>query len=111
METEQKFSFSSWLRSPTGMVLVAFLAIAAFYLVTEHTAHVFGFLPYALLLLCPLLHLFMHGGHGGHGGQGGHGDGDTGSPGQRLVASGHEGHGEHSGHTGTQGQSPAGGER
>jgi hypothetical protein len=25
------------------------------------------FLPYGLLLLCPLLHLF-HGGHGDHGG-------------------------------------------
>jgi hypothetical protein len=66
METERKFSFSNWLRSPTGLVLLAFLAIAGFYLVTEHTAHVFGFLPYLLLLLCPLLHLFMHGRHGGH---------------------------------------------
>ena len=49
--------------------LLAFLAIAAFYLATEHTAHFFGVLPFALLLLCPILHLFMHGGHGGHGGQ------------------------------------------
>ena len=108
METERKFSLSSWLRSPGGLVLLAFLSIAAFYLVTEHTAHVFGFLPYALLLLCPLLHPFMHGGHGGYGG---HGDGDTGSRGQRLVASGHKGHGEHRGHTRAQRQSPAGGER
>ncbi|MBX6370611.1 MAG: DUF2933 domain-containing protein [Rhodospirillales bacterium] len=30
----------------------------------EHTAHVFGALPYLLLLACPLLHLFHHGGHG-----------------------------------------------
>ena len=50
------------------MVLVAFLAIAAFFLLTEHTAHVFGVLPYALLLLCPLLHVFMHHGHDGHSG-------------------------------------------
>ena len=107
METERKFSFSGWLRSRTGLVLMAFLAIAAFYLVTEHTAHVFGFLPWALLLLCPLLHLFMHGGHGGHGGNGD----DTGSPGQRLTASGPEGHAEHSGHTGTPGQNLAGGQR
>ena len=34
--------------------------------VREHTAHFFGILPYALLLLCPLLHLFMHQGHGDH---------------------------------------------
>lgn len=37
-----------------------------------HHAHFFGLLPYALLLLCPLLHLFMHSGHGGHGNQGDH---------------------------------------
>jgi hypothetical protein len=55
-----------WLRSRTGMVLLVFLGIAAFFLITEHTAHVFGLLPFALLLLCPLMHLFMHGGHGGH---------------------------------------------
>jgi hypothetical protein len=56
-----------FLRSPVGLALLAFLAIAGFYLVTEHTAHLWGYLPYALLLLCPLLHLVMHGGHGGHG--------------------------------------------
>ncbi len=54
----------SFLRSRSGLVLLAFLAIAGFYLVTEHTAHVFGVLPYLLLLACPLLHVFMHGGHG-----------------------------------------------
>jgi hypothetical protein len=59
---------SAFLRSRTGVVVVAFLAIAAFFLLTEHTAHVFGVLPYVLLLLCPLLHVFMHHGHGGHSG-------------------------------------------
>jgi hypothetical protein len=54
------------------VALLAFLAIGAFFLLTEHTAHVFGALPYLLLLACPLMHLFMHGGHGGHAG---HGDG------------------------------------
>ncbi|NJO34307.1 MAG: DUF2933 domain-containing protein [Rhodospirillales bacterium] len=24
-------------------------------------------LPFLLILACPLLHMFMHGGHGGHG--------------------------------------------
>ena len=46
-------------------VLCGFAAIAAFYLFLEHRAHALGFLPYALLLACPLMHLFMHGGHGG----------------------------------------------
>jgi hypothetical protein len=64
----QTGGIGGFLRSPTGLVLIAFLAIATFYLVTEHTVHFFGLLPYGLLLLCPILHLFMHGGHGGHGG-------------------------------------------
>lgn len=53
-------------RSPGAWVLLGFLAIAGFFLVTEHTAHVFGALPYLLLLACPLLHTFMHRGHGEH---------------------------------------------
>lgn len=55
-----------WLRYRTGLVLLGFLAVAAYFLWTEHRAHVIQFLPYVLLLLCPLLHMF-HGGHGGHG--------------------------------------------
>lgn len=51
------------------IVFAVFAAIAAFFLLTEHRAHVFGFLPYLLILACPLMHLF-HGGHGGHGGHG-----------------------------------------
>jgi len=57
---------SSW-RSSNRLVLIGFLAIAAYFLWTEHRAHVVQFLPYGLLVLCPLLHMF-HGGHGGHGG-------------------------------------------
>ena len=46
--------------------LCAFLAIAGFFLWTEHRAHLFGISPYLILLSCPLIHLFMHRGHGGH---------------------------------------------
>jgi hypothetical protein len=66
MNTPQKFTFSEWLRSRAGLTLIAFIVIAAFFLITEHTAHLFGILPYVLLLLCPLLHMFMHGGHDDH---------------------------------------------
>lgn len=52
---------------------LGFLVIAAFLLTTEHRAHLFGVLPYLLLLACPLLHMFGHGGHGGHAGHGGNG--------------------------------------
>lgn len=55
-----------WWRTPFGIVLCGFLVVAGFFLLTEHTAHVFGALPYLLLAACPLMHLFMHHGHGGH---------------------------------------------
>ncbi|MBI3715751.1 MAG: DUF2933 domain-containing protein [Betaproteobacteria bacterium] len=42
--------------------------IAAVFILREHWGHVLGFLPYALLLACPLMHIFMHGGHGHHHG-------------------------------------------
>ena len=74
MATDRPPQLGGFLRSRTGLALLAFLAVAGFFLVTEHTAHFFGVLPFALLLLCPLLHLFMHGGHGGHSGDhNGHG--------------------------------------
>jgi hypothetical protein len=54
-------------RSRGNWVLIGFLAIGAFFLLTEHRAHLFGILPFLLLLACPLMHLFHgHGGHGGH---------------------------------------------
>ena len=54
-------------RNKINWILIGFLVIAAFFLFTEHRAHLFGVLPYLLLLACPLMHLFMHGRHGGHG--------------------------------------------
>jgi hypothetical protein len=50
----------------TKWVLAGFLAIALFFLLTQHRAHLFGALPYLLLLACPLMHLFHHHGHHGH---------------------------------------------
>lgn len=52
-------------------VFIAFAAIAAYFLIAEHRAHLSGLLyywPFLLVLACPLMHLFMHGGHGNHGG-------------------------------------------
>lgn len=52
--------------------LLGFLAVAAFFLWTEHRAHLLGVLPYLLILACPLMHLFHHGrGHGRAHGQDG----------------------------------------
>lgn len=61
--------------SRANIVLIALLVIGGFYLVTEHRAHLIpylGYLPFLLILACPLMHGFMHSRHGGHGG-----DGDT----------------------------------
>lgn len=60
-------SHGSWWRTPTGVTVIGFALILAFFVLREHFAHALGLLPYALLLACPLLHLFMHGGHGRHG--------------------------------------------
>jgi hypothetical protein len=49
-------------------VLVGFLVLGGFYLIAEHRAHLWlalPWLPWLLLLACPLMHFFMHGGHGG----------------------------------------------
>ena len=55
-----------WLRKRGKIVLIGFFLVAAFFLITEHTAHVLGVLPYLILLACPLMHIFMHHGHGAH---------------------------------------------
>ncbi len=68
MVTEKNSGATNWLRSRAGLALCGFLAIAAFFLWTEHRAHLLGILPYLLLLACPFMHWLMHGGHGGHGG-------------------------------------------
>jgi hypothetical protein len=56
----------SFWTSRSGLVLLAFLVIGGTLLLTEHRAHVLGYLPFLFLLACPLLHMFGHGGHGGH---------------------------------------------
>jgi hypothetical protein len=62
------------LERRSKIVWIIFAAIAAFYLWTEHRAHLLGVLPLLLLLACPLMHLFMHHGHRHDGGDQGHQD-------------------------------------
>ena len=75
--TQHDSGGSGWFRSRTGIALLGFLGIAAFFLVTEHRAHLWGTLPYMFLLACPLLHLLMHKGHGRQGGHEGDSAADT----------------------------------
>ena len=73
MEHKHESDNDGALKSKANIALIVFLIIAAFFLVTEHRAHLSGWLSsygiWILLLACPLMHLFMHGGHG-HGGHG-----------------------------------------
>jgi hypothetical protein len=63
---------NSFRRSRYAVGLLVMGAIAAYFLLSERRAHFLGALPYLLLLACPLIHVFMHGGHGGLGGGHGH---------------------------------------
>ena len=53
-------------RSRFGVGCLVLAAVAGWFLWTEHRAHLFGALPWLLLLACPLMHVLMHRGHHGH---------------------------------------------
>ena len=59
-------------RSPSAWVFVGLASVALFFLLAEHRAHLYGWLPFILLAACPLMHLFH-----GHGGRGSHNPGNT----------------------------------
>lgn len=71
-------SRSSFRRRQRGgastWVFAGFAVVALFFLLTEHRAHLYGWLPFLLVAACPLMHL-LHG-HGGHAGHGSHGAND-----------------------------------
>tara|TARA_R110000787_G_scaffold48040_1_gene115999 strand:+ start:494 stop:733 length:240 start_codon:yes stop_codon:yes gene_type:complete len=45
------------------LALASFAAGLAYLLIGEHRIHLLGWAPFLLLLLCPLLHMGMHGSH------------------------------------------------
>jgi hypothetical protein len=48
------------------LIFIAFAAVTPYFLIAEQRAQLSGYLnylPWLLLLACPLLHVFMHGGH------------------------------------------------
>ncbi len=57
---------NSFWGSRYSIGLIVLGAVAAYFLLSEHRAHVFGALPFLLLLACPLMHVFMHHGQRGH---------------------------------------------
>lgn len=62
---------SAWRKPQIRWVLIGLLAAVAFLLWTGYRTYVLAALPYLLLLMCPLMHLFHRAhGHGAHGGRG-----------------------------------------
>jgi len=61
-DAEGKSRSMVWIWACGGI----FIAIAGYFLFTEHRAHLFAALPWLLILACPLMHIFMHHGHGDH---------------------------------------------
>ena len=53
---------------PRGIFFLAAAVAIGAYLVIWHGAHVAVALPILVLLACPFMHFFMHGGHGHHHG-------------------------------------------
>ena len=66
-------------RSRLGLGWLILAAAVGWFLWTEHKAHLFGALPWLILLACPLMHVFMHHGHG-------HRHGHRHAPGGRPTA-------------------------
>lgn len=53
-------------RHRVALTATLFASVGVAFLWQEHRGHILGVLPYLLLLACPLMHIFMHGGHGHH---------------------------------------------
>jgi hypothetical protein len=56
----------SWLLSRTGVATIVAVSVLGFLVYEGHGAHLLSASIYLLILACPLMHIFMHGGHGGH---------------------------------------------
>ena len=50
-------------RHPHAWLIWVVAGIGGALLLIDHWAHIFGILPYLVLLACPLMHVFMHKGH------------------------------------------------
>lgn len=46
------------------LVLLLVIIVGGLFLWNEYRENLMGALPYLIILLCPLMHIFMHKGHG-----------------------------------------------
>lgn len=69
---DSKTSLRRW--PLVAAVLLALLASAGLLLFLLRTELPIGWLPFLIILLCPLMHMFMHRRHGWHGNSAAAGD-------------------------------------
>ena len=51
--------FGYWT-SLHGLATLFLIGVALYFLLIEHGGHTLPYLPYLIILLCPLMHIFMH---------------------------------------------------
>ncbi|MDK3161429.1 DUF2933 domain-containing protein [Kamptonema cortianum] len=69
METLKNTTMGQWVLSHVGLTIFGLIAATLFVMIIAALASLSAVLPYFLLLLCPLAHLFLHSGHGAKQGQ------------------------------------------
>ncbi|MEX2131571.1 MAG: DUF2933 domain-containing protein [Pseudohongiellaceae bacterium] len=57
---------SSFWMTDKGFIALLFIGAVTYFLFMEHRQHVYQWLPYVIIGLCPLMHIFMHRNHGSH---------------------------------------------
>ena len=57
---DQQHTRPSFWKTPFGTVATLIAVVASVYLWIAHKDHFLALLPFAILVACPLMHVFMH---------------------------------------------------
>jgi len=57
-------SSNSFWSSNKAVPALVLIGAASYFLLVEHREHLYQWLPFLIIALCPLMHVFMHAGHG-----------------------------------------------
>jgi hypothetical protein len=70
MTTNHHINVGNIFRTKLIWPVLGILAVGGYFVITKHMEHVLRLFPFLFILLCPLMHVFMHRHHGGHSGHG-----------------------------------------